>query len=158
MNSEGLAHLRGISHQSVGAPGTSSSSAMSVGLGGHGSPSKASLTGAILHAVTLDIRLRPPGATFIVGDLNADIPDLPRAQKLISDENRCDLGAIADQWGQPPDQASRAAAKTRIFDEETLKTLSDCQQAFLRKRDISYANISISERCYRSVERSMLRF
>jgi len=36
-----------------------------------------------------------------MGDLNGDLADFPVLAKLIEEEGWNDLGAIADQWGQP---------------------------------------------------------
>lgn len=72
--------------------------------GGHGSSFKANAMCSIIQVIADDVSLRPNGAVFIIGDLNADAPDLPRVQKLIQDEGWTDLGAIADQWGQPKEQ------------------------------------------------------
>ena len=74
--------------------------------GGHGNSSKAHLTNTIVQAVDDDIKLRPPGAHFIVGDFNADVPDIPALERLTVDEGWVDLGAVADQWGQPPNQST----------------------------------------------------
>eukprot|EP00973_Karenia_brevis_P047966 6656432-Karenia_brevis.AAC.1 len=51
-----------------------------------------------------------------------------------------------------------ARAYARILDEQATTTMSDVQQAFLRGRDITSANVSIAESYYRGVERSLLRF
>ena len=72
--------------------------------GGHGSATKAFQTGSIIQAIVDDISLRPHGAHFIAGDVNADVPDIPALHRLVSDEGWTDLGADAGQWGQPPNQ------------------------------------------------------
>ena len=51
-----------------------------------------------------------------------------------------------------------ARAYARVIDEHAAKTMRDVQQAFLRGRDISNANVAIHEAYYRGVERANLRY
>ena len=69
--------------------------------GGHGCKWKAAATNTIINSIREDAATRPPSATYICGDINADIDDISAIKSLLADEHWFDLGGIADQWGQP---------------------------------------------------------
>ena len=68
---------------------------------GKHAPAQAAATCKLFSAIYDDILLRPQGATFIVGDFNADLEDIPSALIFTEELQWQDLGAIAQQWGQP---------------------------------------------------------
>ena len=68
---------------------------------GHTDQWAANRTSAIIQNCLDDHALRPEGACLIVGDVNADPADVP-AIKCTLQQGWSDLGAQADQWGQPP--------------------------------------------------------
>ena len=70
--------------------------------GGHASPPKAAGTSKLVQAITDEVDARPIGASFLVGDVNADLPDIAAMRHLLSDRHWTDLGGCADQWQQPP--------------------------------------------------------
>ena len=74
--------------------------------GGHENKWKAKGTSAIVQACIDDFMLRPPGARFLVGDLNADPDDIAAILALLADLHWVDVGSIASTWGSPDCQAT----------------------------------------------------
>ena len=66
-------------------------------VGGHAAPPKDAGTSKLVQAIADEADARPLGASFLVGDVNADLPDIAAMRHLLSDKHWTDIGGCADQ-------------------------------------------------------------
>jgi hypothetical protein len=67
--------------------------------GGHASTSAAAASNALYTIVALELAAQGSGPMAIIGDVNADLEDIPALYRLVTEEGWIDVGGRADIWG-----------------------------------------------------------
>lgn len=81
--------------------------------GGHEKDDKAHATDFVVGAMYDEMAPRSRCPIFLIGDLNADISDIPMVQGIIDSEGWNDLGEANGIWLDSPDAATCRCPNTR---------------------------------------------
>ncbi len=74
--------------------------------GGHTDNAAAQRTDSLFEAIEEEASLLPQGPKCILGDVNADVDDLPTLEAMVDQGGWTDCGNQAHIWGGAPDQTA----------------------------------------------------